>query len=228
MFVRSVCITTLFAVAAFLPSSTAGADNPTLEGIVGTNDAFVISLVDANGARVSHLDAGTYNVVVHDRSAEHNFHLTGPGVDQATDVEGVGDATWTVTLTDGIYRFQCDPHAGIMNGRFAVGSAQLPPPTAALTGQVGPGRKISVRQPDGSKATILNGVTSIKLTVDDRSKTDNFHLTGNGISKTTGVKFRGHVTWNLKVSVGVYRFRSDRHKTLRGSFSVTDAGYPAG
>jgi hypothetical protein len=165
---------------------------------------------------------------VHDRSAEHNFHLTGTAVDKATDVEGVGDETWTATLTDGIYRFQCDPHAGIMNGRFAVGTAQLPPPVATLTGQVGPGRKISVRQPDGSKATILNGVTSIRLTVSDRSKTDNFHLTGNGVNKATGVKFRGRVTWNLKVTTGVYRFRSDRHKTLRGSFSVTDAGYLAG
>ena len=120
MLVRSVCITTLFAVAAFLPSSTAGADNPTLEGVVGTNDAFVISLADPSGAKVTHLDAGTYNVVVHDRSAEHNFHLTGPGVDHATDVEGVGDATWTVTLTDGIYRFLCDPHAGEMHGSFRV------------------------------------------------------------------------------------------------------------
>jgi plastocyanin len=227
MFVRSVCITTLLALAGFLPSSV-GADNPLLEGTVGTNDAFVISLAAAGGPKVTHLDAGTYTIAVHDRSAEHNFHLIGPGVDRATDVEGIGDETWTVTLTDGIYRYQCDPHSGIMNGRFAVGSAQLPPPTATLTGRVGPGRTISVRQPDGSKATILNGVTSIRLTVTDRSKTDNFHLTGKGVNKTTGVRFRGRVTWNLKVSPGVYRFRSERHKTLRGSFSVTDAGYLAG
>ena len=40
---------------------------------------------------------------------------------------------------------------------------------------------------------------------------------------TSGV-FRGRVTWNLKVSPGVYRFRSDRHRSLRGSFSVTASG----
>jgi hypothetical protein len=228
MILRVVYVTVLLSLAASLPSAVAGAENPVLVGTVGTSDAFVISLAGPDGAKAAHLDPGTYSIVVHDRSAEHNFHLTGPGVDQATDVEGIGDATWTVTLTDGIYRYQCDPHAGIMNGRFAVGSAQLPPPTATLNGRVGPGLTISVRQPDGSKATILNGVTSIKLTVTDRSKTDNFHLTGNGVNKATGVKFRGKVTWNLKVSPGVYRFRSDRHKTMRGSFSVTNAGDRAG
>jgi hypothetical protein len=228
MLVRAVCMTTLLVVAAFLPSWVAGADNPVLEGTVGTNDAFVISLVDPSGAKATHLDAGTYTVLVHDRSAEHNFHLTGPGVNQSTDVEGIGDETWTVTLTDGIYEYHCDPHSEIMKGRFAVGSAQLPPPTAALTGRVGPGRTISVLRADGSKATILNGVTSIRLTVTDRSKTDNFHLTGTGVNKATGVKFRGRVAWNLKVSPGIYRFRSDRHKSLRGSFSITDVGYRAG
>ena len=228
MLVRVVCITALLALAASLPSSISGADNPVLEGVVGSNDAFVIALADPTGARATHLDPGTYTIVVHDRSAEHNFHLTGPGVDQTTDIEGIGDSTWTVTLTDGIYRYQCDPHAATMNGRFAVGSAQLPPPTATLAGRVGPGRTISVRLQNGSKATILNGVTSIRLTVTDRSKTDNFHLTGTGVNRATGVKFRGRVTWNLRVSPGVYRFRSDRHKSLRGSFSVTDAGYLAG
>ena len=228
MLARAVSLSVPLLLAALLPSSVARAENPVLEGIVGTNDAFVISLVGANGAKFTHLDAGTYTIVVHDRSAEHNFHLTGPGVNQSTDVEGTGDATWTVTLQNGIYRYLCDPHAGIMNGRFAVGSAQLPPPTATLNGRVGPGRTISVRRPDGSKATILNRVTSIRLVVSDRSKTDNFHLTGKGVNKATGVGFRGRVTWNLKVSPGVYRFRSDRHKSLRGSFSVTDAGYRAG
>jgi hypothetical protein len=223
MLVRAVSLTMLL-LAALLPSSAAAVETPILEGTVGTNDAFVISLVDGSGGRVTHLDPGTYTIVVHDRSADHNFHLIGPGVHQVTDVEGVGDSTWTVTLSDGIYTYQCDPHSGIMRGRFAVGSVQLPPPTARLTGRVGPGRTISVRQENGSKATILNGVTSVRLAISDRSTTDNFHLTGKGVNKATGVGFRGRVVWNLKVSPGVYRFRSDRHKSLRGSFSVTAAG----
>jgi plastocyanin len=228
MLVRVVSLTVPLLLAALVPSAAARADNPALVGTVGTNDAFVISLVDASGAKVTHLDPGPYTIVVHDRSDQHNFHLIGPGVNMSTDVEGIGDATWTVTLTDGIYDFHCDPHAGIMKGRFAVGSAQLPPPTAMLRGGVGPGRTIFVRHEDGSRATILNGVTSIRLIVSDRSRTDNFHLTGHGVNKATGVGFRGRVTWNLKVSPGVYRFRSDRHKALRGSFSVTASGYLAG
>jgi len=226
--VRAFGLTVLLALAALLPSAVARAENPVLEGTVGTNDAFVIFLVDASGVRVTHLDPGTYTIVVHDRSDQHDFHLIGPGVNRSTDVEGIDDGTWTVTLTDGIYEYHCDPHSGIMKGRFAVGSAQLPPPTATLNGRVGPGRTISVRRDDGSKATILNGITSIRLVVSDRSKTDNFHLTGKGVNKATGVRFRGRVTWNLKVSPGVYRFRSDRHKSLHGSFSVTDAAYLAG
>ena len=49
MFVRVVCITTML-LALSLPSSVAGADSPVLEGTVGTNDAFVITLLDPTGA----------------------------------------------------------------------------------------------------------------------------------------------------------------------------------
>jgi hypothetical protein len=224
-----VRVASLFCLllAALIPASGAGAgaQDAVLTATVGTNDAFIISLTDASGAKVTHLDAGTYTINVHDLSGEHNFHLIGPGVDRATNVENTGDETWTVTFTDGIYRFQCDPHASIMNGRFTVGTAQLPPPTASLTGRVGPGKRISVLNANGSKATILDGVVSIKLVVTDSSKSDNFHLTGPGVNRATGVKFRGRTTWNLaNVQVGVYRYRSDRHKTLRGSFSVTASG----
>jgi plastocyanin len=223
MLVRAVSLTVLL-LAAWLPSAAGGADNPVLTATVGTNDAFVIALTDASGARVSHLDAGTYTIVVHDRSSEHNFHLTGPGVNQSTSVDDPVETTWTVTLANGIYTYQCDPHSLTMRGRFAVGTAQLPPPAASLNARVGPGRTISVRNADGTKATILNGITSVRLVVNDRSRTDNFHLTGNGVNRKTGVRFRGRVTWNLSVSPGVYRFRSDRHRSLRGSFSVTASG----
>jgi hypothetical protein len=223
MLVRAVSLTVLL-LAAWLPSAAGGADNPVLTATVGTNDAFAISLTDASGARVTHLDPGTYTIVVRDRSGEHNFHLVGPGVNQTTAVEDIVETTWTVTLADGIYTYQCDPHALTMKGRLAVGTAQLEPPVATLNGRVGPGRRISVRNANGTKATILNGITSVKLVVTDRSRADNFHLTGNGVNRATGVRFRGRVTWNLKVSPGIYRFRSDRHRTLRGSFSVTDAG----
>ncbi len=59
------------------PGSSRAAD-PVLTGTVGTEDAFVISLADAGGARVSHVAAGTYTLVIHDASAMHDFHLRGP------------------------------------------------------------------------------------------------------------------------------------------------------
>ena len=211
-----------------LPSAAARADNPMLEAFVGANDAFSIRLQDANGARVTHLDAGTYTIKVHDLSEFHDFHLTGPGVDQATSVEAKQEATWTVTLTDGTYNYVCDAHAGLMKGNFTVGTVTAPPPPTKLAGAVGPGRKISLRYADGSKLTVLAGSNSVAITVNDRSRTDNFHLSGPGVNKATGLGFRGRVTWKLTLQGGRYVYRSDRHKSLRGAFSVSSSPYPRG
>jgi plastocyanin len=64
--------------------------------------------------------AGTYVIVIKDRSPIHNFHLTGPGVDKATSVPFVGTVKWTVKLKKGAYKFVCDPHAAIMVGELKV------------------------------------------------------------------------------------------------------------
>jgi plastocyanin len=191
------------------------ADAPVLVGDVGAGDAFQISVAGPDGQRATHLDVGTYTLVVHDHSALHDFHLTGPGVNVSTSVEGVGDSTFTITVTDGLYRYVCDPHSTVMKGEFAVGSATLSPPP--LAGTVGPGRRISLTAA-GAKVTQL-APGAYKLTVHDKSKTDNFRLSGPGVSRTTGLKFRGTVVWNVTLQTGIYVFRSDRHH-LSGSFSV--------
>jgi PQQ-dependent dehydrogenase (methanol/ethanol family) len=64
--------------------------------------------------------AGTYTIVIRDMSSIHNFHLFGSGVNKPTSVPAIGTTRWTVKLKKGIYRFQCDPHAAIMNGRLTV------------------------------------------------------------------------------------------------------------
>jgi hypothetical protein len=198
------------AVAAvFLPSTLARADNPRLVATVGRNDSFTISLRDSSGNPVTHLDAGTYDIEVHDLSETHNFHLHGPGVEQATDIGSKEDVVWTVALADGKYRFECSAHASVMNGWFTVGTV-APTPLAAA---VGPKRTISL------KPKIVE-VGPATLTVNDRSRTDNFHLTGPGVNKKTGVAFRGRVTWNVSLQPGSYTYRSDKHKRLRGSFVV--------
>jgi plastocyanin len=79
-----------------------------------------ISLRTATGRRVTKLRRGRYRITVRDRSASHNFHLRGPGVNKRTAVGFRGTRTWTVTLRRGLYRFVCDPHARRMRGSFRV------------------------------------------------------------------------------------------------------------
>jgi plastocyanin len=94
------------------------ASGTTLSASVGPG--FEISLTGADGSDVTTLAAGTYTIDVDDQSDAHNFHLTGTGVDETTDVGGTGTDTWTVTLEAGSYHFQCDPHSSTMNGDFEV------------------------------------------------------------------------------------------------------------
>lgn len=72
------------------------------------------------GKKVSSLKAGKYTIVVKDTAADHNFHLSGPGVNKLTDIGKKQTVTWTVTLKKGTYKFVCDPHASFMKGSFKV------------------------------------------------------------------------------------------------------------
>ena len=143
---------------AFLPATSHGQSRD-LTGTVGPG--FTITLRDATGARVQHLDPGAYTIAVSDLADIHNFHLFGPGVNQLTTIEDMGPVTWNVTFRDGIYTYQCDPHLDSMQGRFAVGSATLPTPRAAptrLSGRVGPGAKITLTNAANDFSTV--GITS--------------------------------------------------------------------
>jgi PASTA domain/Copper binding proteins, plastocyanin/azurin family len=95
---------------------------------VGTNNGTDITLT-RDGVQVTHLPPGPYSIRVRDRSAFHNFHLTGPGLERTTTLDFVGETTWDVTLSEGTYRFVCDPHiAAGMTGSFTVGTGPAPPP----------------------------------------------------------------------------------------------------
>jgi hypothetical protein len=218
MLLRLVLAAVVLALAG--GTGAARADNVVLTGDVGLNDSFNISLTGPDGARVTHLDAGTYTLVVHDHSELHNFHLRGPGVNVATPIESVGDFTFDVALTDGTYRFVCDAHTTTMTGSFTVGSP--PPPPAAPTKLVGSlaGAKISLRAANGSRLSSLAPGVFV-IAVSDRSTTDGFRLVGPGVARATGIRYRGTTTWRVTLKAGSYTYRSVRHAKLRGSFTLS-------
>ncbi len=67
--------------------------------------------------------AGTYRLVVSDRSTTRNFHLVGPGVNRCTGKKFTGSVMWRLELAAGRYRFGNDPR---LTGRLVVrGLAEL-------------------------------------------------------------------------------------------------------
>ena len=226
---RTMGMRAALAAAAFVAvlslAGGAGAQSRTLTGVVGPG--FTIRLTDSAGAAVKHLDPGIYTIQVQDLSDQHNFHLTGPGVDQVTDVETTGTVTWTVTFTNGSYHFQCDPHQTTMFGNFTVGNAPpspAPKPPAAkpvqLAASVGPGKRIALTRL-GAKlrvASLSAGAVAIRLS--DRSATDNFHLIGPGVNRATTRLGKTTPTWRLTLKRGLYAYRSDANPSLKGSVRV--------
>lgn len=205
--------------ACLVAASPTSADNLQLVGSVGPG--FSISVTDSSGSAVKHLDPGTYSLTVHDQSEEHNFHLSGPGVDASTDVLFVGDKTFTITVKDGTYTFVCDAHPTRMHGLFTAGST--PPPTTTTTTtppaakpvtlRVGPGRSLA------APARLAAGRYAI--TVRDTSAKDNLHVKGPGVDRKTGVAFKGQARWTVTLKSGSYRVFSDAHRTLARTIRVS-------
>ena len=215
---RVLLMTALAAAAVSLPAAATGKSAATsLVGTVGPG--LTITLSDANGAAVTHLDPGDYVVSIDDRSSSHNYHLFGPGVEQATDIETVGMTTWNITVTDGTYSFLCDAHPTSMKGSFTVGNVPPPPPPPTkLSGKV-TARTISLKNAGSKVRSVVAG--TYKVVVSDTTKTQNFHLTGPGVNRKTGVKARKTVTWTLALNPGKHTYRSDKKRRLRGTFIVT-------
>jgi hypothetical protein len=223
--VKAVIAAVLGACALLAGSAGAGqADNPVLTGDVGLNDAFTITLTDASGAQVKHLDPGTYTLVIHDHSTFHNFDFSGPGVAVATDVAFVGDQTATVTLTDGTYFYVCDPHASRMKGSFTVGAtAPTPTPTPVPVTPAAPRKATASIAGSASTFRPLRALSAgaFSIVVDDRSATDGFRLAGPGVTRATSATFRGKVTWKVKLAAGRYSYGSALHAKLRHTFTVS-------
>ena len=111
--IKALLVTALVAaVAALMFAVTASAKSAGLTGEVGPGFTITLS--------AKTVKAGTYKIVIADKSNIHNFHLTGPGVNKKTSVAALGTTTWTVKLTKGTYKYVCDPHVSIMKGVLKV------------------------------------------------------------------------------------------------------------
>jgi plastocyanin len=99
-----------------------------------------------------------------------------------------------------------------------VASASAATPT--LNAVDGPGFTISLKKA-GKKVTSLKA-GKYKIVVKDLSKIHNFHLTGPGLNKKTGVGAQGTFTWTVTLKKGTYKFLCDPHAAImKGSFKVT-------
>jgi plastocyanin len=107
-----LALISIVAMLALGAPSFAGAKANTLSGTDGPG--FTITMTKTT------VKAGAYVITIHDRSAIHDFHLTGAGVNKATLVPFTGTTTWKVTLKKGTYHFVCDPHRAIMHGILKV------------------------------------------------------------------------------------------------------------
>ena len=114
-----ILVVPIIVLGLGLALATVGeAATPTLSGATGPG--FTITL-KSGGKSVKTLKAGTYKIVIADKSSIHNFHLFGPALNKTTAVPFTGTTTWTVKLKAGSYTFQCDPHAASgMKGTFKV------------------------------------------------------------------------------------------------------------
>jgi hypothetical protein len=204
------------AVLALPAGAARSEDSPVLDTSVGTNDGFDITLNNPSGRKIFSLPAGTYTIVVHDRSAIHNFHLASnddPTVDFRTDVPFVGDMTFVATFKAGMrYAYACEPHWQVMNGSFLVdrpGSSPPPPPPPPPPPKVG--RLAAAVAPNGavwvSRSHVAPG--RYRVTVTDRSRRHDFRLVGHGLNRRTGRAFMGVATWNVTLVRGSYTYRSD-------------------
>jgi len=114
---RIACVT---AVGALVGAGPAGAAGHGGKLVALVADPLKITLTQS-GREVKRLQPGTYTIRVEDTASDHDFHLTGPGVNKKTSVSGKGTFTWRIKLTKGTYTFQCDPHLDFMRGSFVVG-----------------------------------------------------------------------------------------------------------
>ena len=102
----------------------------------------------------------------------------------------------------------------------AAGGSARSTATPKLTGEVGPGYTIEVKAGSKDVKTLKAGTYTIL--VEDKASIHDFHLTGPGVNKATGVAFMGKQTWTIKLKKGTYTYMCDPHAAMgmKGTFKV--------
>jgi len=94
-----------------------------------------------------------------------------------------------------------------------------------LVGSVDDLARISLDDQDGTPVTTLAPAT-YDVEVTDSTTFHNFHLTGPGVDRTTGVAATGTETWTLPLAEGTYDYVCDLHTYMHGTFTVGAAQPP--
>lgn len=97
-----------------------------------------------------------------------------------------------------------------------------------LSGSVGPGFNISLRDAAGNPVTTATA-GPVTIDVDDKSEEHNFHLVGPGVDVSTSVEEIGLKSLSATLADGTYTFLCDPHPTrMRGRFTVGAGGTGGG
>ncbi|TML55419.1 MAG: hypothetical protein E6G15_03795 [Actinobacteria bacterium] len=119
--VIAICMAGALAVAGSAFSGRAS--TPTLKGVVGPGYSISLKL---GGKKVKTLRAGTYKIVVSDKSSFHNFtlereHPSKPKLEKhVSGVSFTGTKTLTWTLKPGSWRAYCSVHEALMHQDFKI------------------------------------------------------------------------------------------------------------
>jgi hypothetical protein len=191
---------------------------------------------------------GTYTIRVVDDAFEHNIHLSGPGVDVATVVDGTASPTWTVTFQAGsTYKFQCDTHFDFMYGLFQTsgtssggsssgggssGGSSSGGSTSvgtAGTGAVFRGTLAGTVGAGGALKLALKGKAVSKLkagryevTVVDKTRARSFVVqqTKHAAITVTGVSFVGTRSKTVNFKVGAWSYFTSAGLKSKTAFTV--------
>ncbi|MDX6518042.1 MAG: hypothetical protein QOF50_888 [Gaiellaceae bacterium] len=187
-------------------------------------DVTGIGFTNAEGSKVTALEPGTYSIAVSDKTANDNFRLAGPGVEEHTQVFPGADYTWTVTLPPGRYSYFSERHTAL-RGSFTVGAAPAVSAEKHLHAVEGPDFSLAMLDANNQPVRLFRP-GRYTIDVEDTTDDHDFHFHGPGVDKSTTLAFVGTETWTVTLRSGFYGYRCHPHDIMFGDFQVKPAAKP--